>query len=864
MSRFEESGGKRDKELIEMGENNQVCLRGMQQWCKQVEIKQTAAGLYAEMTGLPIGSFNVSCPNVPGASEGMNLDWIFSRFITENCIDCPNHEPNGDISWGQGIIDNYKAEKERREEAVRKEKERISELKKTLNDKLEEIKDIAPNETIQIIGFLQRVFSADEAQAEEASKHLQDSARIGAELFPEEAINLILEVATTREYAKSILPTCVELAEKRDDISQAFEVVALKNIEKRQFLELSSTILINLQDKVDYPIREELISNLLISQNNIRPIGGWREGKPEYKNTTQVLINCFDSDERSLLEPIRTFLQSENEYLRAVLCEAIILLQDEMPELIMKLLEDLFKSLELYEYEEIHTEKPSDRVISIFQKVFRFSPNEIDVFLGEKFLRTRDTIQEEVIRVYRAQFIDDTLPFGERSRARKLEDITEAENLAVSRLLEWAKDEQLDIGIRSKAFEALEVASKYATEAVFLHFDDLLGYFALILDQKDVENKGDGIIIPNQPENQMMKVFKEEKKRINTSSFRSNVRRCIQELCKSKPKEVIDTIERSINQTDTSLHEDFKAICFSLLGQVGKDNKLKQRVLPLLWKGLTDFDSAWIRSKAISATSEIFQYSKIHPPENLVDLIVTFLADQYIVVHKTALDAVSRHSYWLNKKQALEALKVLTAHLKVYDDDIYQIEKICEAILRIGSRYDEFKLISLELVKLVYPVGKGIIDSKIVKQIKYFASPDEDIAKLTAIEIGKFLGRYDKDKYNNYEFSERRDLFYWLHGMPNGIFLEVAKYLLPFANSLAKRDPWESLHFASLFAHNRLFKYEYEVLNTAFEGLSDEPRNESKRAILKIFMINSEENLKLQENNLEGADQLFNELQGEE
>jgi len=161
-------------------------------------------------------------------------------------------------------------------------------------------------------------------------------------------------------------------------------------------------------------------------------------------------------------------------------------------------------------------------------------------------------------------------------------------------------------------------------------------------------------------------------------------------------------------------------------------------------------------------------------------------------------------------------------------------------------------------------VGKGIIDSKIVKQIKYFASPDEDIAKLTAIEIGKFLGRYDKDKYNNYEFSERRDLFYWLHGMPNGIFLEVAKYLLPFANSLAKRDPWESLHFASLFAHNRLFKYEYEVLNTAFEGLSDEPRNESKRAILKIFMINSEENLKLQENNLEGADQLFNELQGEE
>ena len=101
MRRFDESHDNEFAETMKLGEDNAVCLRQMQSWCKHVEIEQTSAGLYAPMTGLPIGMYSVACPKVEGKTASMHFRRIFSDFLVQNCATCPHHIPNGDPSWGQ-------------------------------------------------------------------------------------------------------------------------------------------------------------------------------------------------------------------------------------------------------------------------------------------------------------------------------------------------------------------------------------------------------------------------------------------------------------------------------------------------------------------------------------------------------------------------------------------------------------------------------------------------------------------------------------------------------------------------------------------------------------------------------------------
>ena len=109
MLRNEESGEKQFQRYVELGRDNATCISGMRRWCRHVELEPAASGLYAEVTGLPIGAHSVACPYVNGKTESMNVRWIVSDFLAQHCTGCPHHSPNGDVSWGQQIIDEQAA-----------------------------------------------------------------------------------------------------------------------------------------------------------------------------------------------------------------------------------------------------------------------------------------------------------------------------------------------------------------------------------------------------------------------------------------------------------------------------------------------------------------------------------------------------------------------------------------------------------------------------------------------------------------------------------------------------------------------------------------------------------------------------------
>jgi hypothetical protein len=857
MRRFEESQKSDFERYVKLGYDNAECLRQMRSWCKHAEINRVSGGLYAQITGLPIASHSISCPYVEGESQSMNLRWIFSDFLVQNCAGCPHHTPNGNTSWGQKIIDDHREETQKREQVTKEKADRISQLRSDLRLKSRNMSTEAEPESHRILEFLEAVFSEDEAVRNGAAERLKQSARLGPDLFPDAAIDLVLILAGSDEFCALMLPVCAELASRRPDLGARLSKTALDNIEKGLHSELAASVLVALGNAVAFPLDGACIERLLLSQDHYRPIGGWEDDGPDYSHSTAILVRSFDAEPLSVQSVIRRELHNENDYVRVQLCGAVKLIQEKRPQIVVTLLDDLVRSLELYEDERLGTQTPSGQIIHILQAAFRHSPEVVDQFLAGSMARVRPTVQEDIIRVYRDQFFDRTEGWEERREQRNRAEVSECEKAAIQRLLTWAKDDRLEIDIRAHALEALEIACKYATLGALNHFDSLLGYFAIVSGEKRLPDAPPKILLPGQPPEPQLVQLNEFSRTQQWQIFKQRLQKCLKELCEARPSEVVDSVSGCLSQPLEDLEDGFKACCVSLLGKIGKDYQLQPRVLPQIWRALMDYGSALVRARAIDATVEMFSYSSGSPPANLVDTIIVHLRDPKVVVHKAALRAVSRCPRWFDERQSDEVLTCLSSHLHAYRDDKYQLDDICEGILAISRHHERLKVSALRMVKSIFPTGEELVDSKIAENLMWFCKPGERISWLVAKEIATYLGLHQPDRLNSYRYSPRERMFECLHELPAGAYQRAAEDLLSSARRLAERDAWESCHFASLFAHYRAFRYEQIVLETTANALPEEPRHESFRGGLRQLAMVAAGNAFLQVGNTAAAETCF-------
>ena len=273
--------------------------------------------------------------------------------------------------------------------------------------------------------------------------------------------------------------------------------------------------------------------------------------------------------------------------------------------------------------------------------------------------------------------------------------------------------------------EALEIACDYAVAGVLGEFDSLLGYFAIVSGEERPPDPPPKILLPNQPQNSQLDRLDELSRSQQWNNFKQRLQTCLKKICTAKPSEAFDTVSGCLNNPLEYREDGFKACCVLLLGKLGRDYQLLPRVLPLIWRALMDYDSAWVRSQAIHATVEMFSSSTASPPANLLDTIIVHLQDPKVAVHQAALRAMSWCVRWFDDRQSLEALNCLARHLHVYRDDKYQLGDICEGILRVACRNGHLKLSALRMVESVFPTGEELVDAKIADQLIRFCKPDD-------------------------------------------------------------------------------------------------------------------------------------------
>ena len=450
---------------------------------------------------------------------------------------------------------NTGKEVEQREQAEKEEADRISKLRSELRSKSRNINTETEPESHRIIEYLEAVFSEDETERNEAPVRLAQSVRVGADLFPEAAINLVLLLAGSNDFSGLMLPVCAELAKRRSDLCSPLSRMALDNIEKGLHPELSASVLDALGKDGTYALSEVHVKQLLLSQSHFRLLGV--NQRSDYPHSTSVVIQGFDAEPDKIQNIVRRELQSERAVVRFGLCGAIKLIQNQRPQFVENLLEDLVRSLELPEDARLDAEPPSGQIIRILQSAFRYSPKKVDTFLAESMSRVRPAVQEDIVRVYRDQFFDRTKPWEDRRERRNRTEVTESEKVAIQRLLAWIKDGDIHIDIRAEALEALGIACDYSVAGVLSEFDTLFGYFAIVIAKEYPPAPPPKIVLPNQPQSAQLEQLDEFSRAQQWDVFKQQLLECLKKLCETRSSDIFDTLSNCLNQPWEHLENSF-------------------------------------------------------------------------------------------------------------------------------------------------------------------------------------------------------------------------------------------------------------------------------------------------------------------
>ena len=824
MLRYNESMDERFRAYEQLGRDNLICISGIRRWCKNAEVEPTAWGLAAESTGLPIGSHALSCPHVSRRVESMNVRGIVSDFLVEHCAGCPHHSPNGDASWGRKIIDEHIAQTERAKRLADERALRVQELRAELRNRSADLANQSNIEARSILRYLESVFSEREEERCDASERIQQAALLGADALPLEAMRLIAALARTPEFAESMLPVCTVLGSARPDARADLVEASLSNFETLLHVESSAAVLQAVSESDLYPLDEIHIKSLILSQDH-SPFGPaiYAEG-PRYPHSTAVLVASFDADPESVNKVVREQLESKFDRYRHSTCGAIELIQKERPRIALDLLESLVASLNLHDEGDESMYGPSTKIVSILRGALFHSPIVVDQTLAKAFANARPAVQGDILKVYRPprrSVDEDGQPHP-----------PELADALIQRLLGWIQNERLPVDVRNEALNSLgPVFRQFPSEATDKH-ETLLGYLAVISTQEEPPDHSPLLEIPGRNKNPVIDQLDRRTDRIKWNTFKRELAECLSILGRHDAPKILNAITDCLDQPLDQINPEFKTLCLRILGEVASKYDIRPQAVPYLWRALMDFSSPSTRAEAIEATVKLFR-NGVAPPPDLVEMVLVYLTDEYVAVHQAALRAVTQRRYWFDSSRTYALLVGLRAQLNAYSRETYQLDDICDAILRVCQSEPRWKVAAIGLIETVFPTGEDLVDQNIAHRLIRFSEPVESVAVPIAKLVTIHLGRHERDRLgNSFGPSEREEMIGWLRGLPIDVFQQVTDDLMTCALKVAEQDPWEACFLAGVFGCFLDFRREREVLDAVLGAIPEEPRMEDQRRLV--------------------------------
>jgi len=804
---------------VEIGRRNAALMGKVQNWCRHLEIRMESAGLVAQLYNLPVGMMSIRCEHATaGGTMSMHLNQVASSFIIENCRGCPHHSPISDDNIGQTILQEY-AQIEAEREVVVEEK---ASAKARLNELVSgDLADALRHETITRQSVLELVAGLDDdTHHKEAAQKLVRAAEIAPEFFPELAIEVISSHFPDPEHGRECIAAVRAFGRGSGELPDIVLSAARHCLSEHRNADEACRLIGDLIVGRDWVPDGELIEELIGAQQHGHIVGGFYR-EPNYEGSQYALAEVGKRDRPALEQALSNRLLRGGKHTRVNTSGVIESLIDELPELAVAMIDPLIGSLEL---EDDMYDVPADgAACKALTAIYLRHPQETQAKIDIVRNNLSSEAQEALWDVYRRVALE-TSGFNRDGVAKKTTALADScLTTVVPVLIEGTARLASTLEVKVVAAGALETIAEYSTKFLAPHLDALLGTLATVSHEEVLFEEG-------KPEGSA-DVLEHMGRQSQYGRVIRDLVKSLERLCQVEPREVIKRLKEIVPNLDSAQPHAarYKSELAALYGPLALSREVAPEVIPELFKLLMDFNSVSVRRAAVRAVGHILENGGGDVlPQNMLEVLTLYLSDMYVAVHKNAARAM-RYYNPRDRQEATAIARDLYAwneHYRQTGKDVSFRYELLESLVAVTYDYGDLLrqlavpiIIDLARNADIYTADDVLFDFK-----RLLPRLLPECAGIYACEVIKFLGRSERDQFNDERLSGRYRLWLSLFELPRDAILANLDEVRAAVRSKFKDDPWDAMKMVQLLAY-------FEMHSEAAE-LADEiaaSQNQTKR-----------------------------------
>jgi len=802
-------------DAIDTGRDNSAIRADAEGWCEHLAVETLGISPLGQMAGVPIGPHRLSCQYAQYATGSVVLRHLFRDFLVNNCVGCDHHKPGGRAEFGQACL---AAAQEGEAKARKAESERglqIETLRRELVEMAAQRAETAQPEAASVLRLTADLFEETELNA---TQMLCETCEVASELFEEKVIDL-LEVGVSDEvFAAKCLPVLANLARKNPAIRDRIRPRVIESSQLRLPIELISDSLEACLSDDAKEITDQVIDNLVASQDYQHPFGGWADGKePVFSMTVGLLAKLIDLVETRVSTVIEERLEINEKWPRANTCRVVEELSKLRPNFGLRVLPKLIHSLELADdiYEGVSADGSATRAVS---ELLVLKWAEAEEILRIEMPRLSMEAQSVLVGAY-----ENLFRRGQTWRDETTDGLDDGVvKGAVTRCLELLNDTAQEPAVRRAAAEAIRSACAADVQLALDAFDQLLGCLAMVVEANQPPKATPTIILPGYEEQQRQdEMLRQQDRAREWTRLKQELAQVIEEIGERNPLEVGNALIATIDTATSADHQPLRLATLKLLGRIAShEPELSIVAIPSLMLCLMDYSSAAVRAVAIDAVKDAFRHSHLTLPSNVVDVLVLHLRDQYVMVHQAIVRTFGIWHIQLTDSQRNEAFTSLFYIWKACAEnpgESFFMHDIADALLCVADDNTKMQHVTLSLICDYLPTARVLVDSKLCEMLARKAEPDASIS----VKVGKALigclARHSRDSHRNGR-DWREDAADWLSALSNQVWQLVSADFSDCARQASRKDPGEALLFAAVLCEHGEHAEEAEVLMAAAES----------------------------------------------
>jgi hypothetical protein len=776
---------RENQRSIEVGRQNALLNLRLQGWCSHLSVNLVNFGLLAEMTKLPIGRMDITCPHATEGISAHDLKSVASYFVLNNCRGCQHQQELNTDNAGRDILREADNIEKQQALAAPQQGSATARVHSVVSGRLEEALKSAPvteQSVLQLLALL-----GDENHATEASESLRQSAELAPDLFSDLASAALAEYLPNLMVGANCAETLRILGRKRGQLPPSAVLSALRCIETGHCHEAVVGLYADALN-AGYDTPPMAVVAKIIGLRSADDDFPFARREATYPGQEAALLAVGKKRLDLLEEVFKRRFENPDHLIRVGASKTLRAILPSFPDLGPALTAGIIDSLSLDD--ENYGPSADVEATRVLADIFVWDPEGTRAKIDAAFPASSEEIKGLLFRVYRS--VVEKLGGGWQEPVHK--DSDRCVPHVFDALLPALTSTSVPLEARGDVARIVERLADRFPEAAGDRVNSILGALALVTREEadffEIHKGGD----PHLPGFPRME-------RSQYNIICNGLVKTLEDLAENAPASTWTALSQVMESLPSSDKPNsmLKARLLELYVPLSKNHSVAPRLIPSLFRALMEMEVPLLRCSALKVIQELLSRSPELVPDNMREIVLIYLKDSFVYVHQGAAKAV-QHLPMRSAHEAFQVAEILSRHFITYtfkgENDWRYGGEVLDALAKVCSA-DEALPPTYLLPLAIAQCRKADTEHEAMEGLKHLRCLTKGDGKYSAIyvrEVMEFFTRFPQSCHQFERFSNQHEYFRSLFDLPSRAIgkntegfrkaiPEITKYSIPAAFS---------------------------------------------------------------------------------